>query len=134
MTRTITSKAPGSGTSISSSWKASVGSPRRSSRMTQAVMVGGSSPSSVGTSETRLMSIVIGRGRLQPATPPEEHEQDHAGHDQAPEPEPHERREGVDVSDQPSEVLSEEPRHEGQGQEARGDDGELLHGVVRAVG
>ena len=37
----MTSKAPGSGTSISSTWKASMGSPSRSSRMTQAAMVGG---------------------------------------------------------------------------------------------
>ena len=49
MTRTTTSKAPGSGTSISSSWKASVGSPSRSWRMTQAAMVAGSSPGSVST-------------------------------------------------------------------------------------
>ena len=41
ITRTITSNAPGSGTSISSSWNASIGSPWRSSRMTQAAIVRG---------------------------------------------------------------------------------------------
>src|SRR5205085_11968557 len=46
ITRTITSKAPGSGTSISSIWKASFGSPSRSWRITQAVIVAGSSPGS----------------------------------------------------------------------------------------
>ena len=50
ITRTITSKAPGSGTSISSSWKASIGSPSRSWRITQAAIVSGSSPGSVSTS------------------------------------------------------------------------------------
>src|SRR5690349_12240580 len=52
MTRTITSNAPGSGTSISSSWKASTGSPSRSWRMTHAVIVSGSVPGSTPTSVT----------------------------------------------------------------------------------
>src|SRR3954453_18894087 len=59
MTRTMTSKAPGSGTSISSSWKASLGSPKRSSRMTQAVIVSGSVPGSVATVETCVTSTAI---------------------------------------------------------------------------
>src|SRR5215218_3912422 len=72
MTRTMTSKAPGSGTSISSSWKASTGSPSRSSRITQAAMVAGSSPGSVLTSVTSVRSAwamrsssssAVGRGR-----------------------------------------------------------------------
>src|SRR5436305_8085775 len=56
MTRTITSKAPGCGVSISSSWKASTGSPRRSSRITHAVIVSGSVPGSVATVATWLTS------------------------------------------------------------------------------
>src|SRR3954452_13359688 len=64
MTRTITSNAPGSGTSISSSWKASFGSPSRSSRITQAAIVSGSSPGSTPTSETFVTSTAIGGGRL----------------------------------------------------------------------
>src|ERR671916_2507819 len=56
ITRTITSKAPGSGTSICSSWKASIGSPSRSWRMTQAAIVWGSSPGSVLTSVTSVRS------------------------------------------------------------------------------
>src|SRR4051812_6083177 len=130
MTRTITSNAPGSGTSISSSWKASVGSPKRSSRMTQAVMVSGSVPGSVWTSETRLMSRVIRRGSLQPATPPEEGVEERAGDDQAPDAEPPERRWRVDVLNQPCEVHSEEADDKAQRQEDRGDDRELLHDVV----
>src|SRR5829696_5242360 len=72
MTRTMTSKAPGSGTSISSSWKASTGSPSRSSRITQAAMVAGSSPGSVLTPVTSVRSAwamrsssssAVGRGR-----------------------------------------------------------------------
>src|SRR5271167_1887720 len=57
ITRTITSNAPGSGTSISSTWKASFGSPKRSSRITQAAIVLGSSPGSVLTSDTCCRSI-----------------------------------------------------------------------------
>src|ERR671917_2647795 len=59
MTRTITSSAPGSGTSISSSWKASRGSPKRSSRITQAAMVSGSVPGSTSSSDTLLTSTAI---------------------------------------------------------------------------
>src|SRR4051795_10139004 len=46
MTRTVTSNAAGSGTSISSTWNASTGSPSRSCLMTQAAIVAGSSPGS----------------------------------------------------------------------------------------
>src|SRR5215208_2751118 len=134
MTRTTTSNAPGSGTSISSIWKASTGSPKRSSRITQAVMVSGRIPGSVVTSETRLMSTVIGRGSLQPASLLEEREQDGAGDDQAAHPDAPEGHCGVDPLDQPSEVLSEEPGDEGQRQEDGGDDRQLLHDRVEAVG
>src|SRR3954452_17223726 len=57
MTRTITSKALGSGTSISSIWKASFGSPSRSSRMTQAAIVSGSVPGSTFTSVTSRVAM-----------------------------------------------------------------------------
>ena len=56
ITRTITSKAPGRGTSISSSWKASVGSPSRSARMTHAAIVEGSSPGSTSSWAIWLVS------------------------------------------------------------------------------
>src|SRR5919109_1730001 len=62
ITRTITSNAPGSGTSISSSWKASLGSPSRSRRITQAAIVFGSSPgstSSFETSDTSTATILL---------------------------------------------------------------------------
>ena len=48
----MTSNAPGSGTSISSTWNASTGSPSRSWRMTHAAIVSGSSPGSVSTFAT----------------------------------------------------------------------------------
>ncbi len=56
ITRTTTSNAPGCGVSISSSWNASTGSPRRSSRITHAVIVSGSVPGSVATLATWLTS------------------------------------------------------------------------------
>ena len=59
ITRTVTSKAPGSGVSISSSWNASSGSPSRSWRMTHAAIVGGSSPGSASILETWLVSTAI---------------------------------------------------------------------------
>src|SRR3954451_23636392 len=57
MTRTMTSKAPGSGTSISSIWKASLGSPSRSSRITQAAIFSGSVPGSTFTSVTSRVAM-----------------------------------------------------------------------------
>src|SRR3954453_8375373 len=56
MTRTTTSKAPGSGVGISSSRNASSGSPKRSSRITKAAMVGGRSPGSASNRATWLTS------------------------------------------------------------------------------
>src|SRR3954454_5901248 len=56
MTRTTTSKAPGSGTSISSTWKASLGSPSRSWRITQAAIFSGSSPGSTSSLDTSAIS------------------------------------------------------------------------------
>src|SRR5882724_4848173 len=52
----MTSKAPGSGTSICSSWKASLGSPSRSWRITQAAIVSGSSPGSTSNFASALVS------------------------------------------------------------------------------
>src|SRR4051794_41770780 len=97
-------------------------------------MVAGRIPGSVVTSETPLMSTVIGRGSLQPASLLEEREQDGAGDDQAAHPDAPEGHCGVDPLDQPSEVLSEEPGDEGQRQEDGGDDRELLHDRVEAGG
>src|SRR5215210_7736824 len=57
ITRTVTLNAPGSGTSISSSWKASSGSPWRSSRITQAAIEAGSSPGSTSSCATCFVSI-----------------------------------------------------------------------------
>ena len=56
ITRTITSNAAGRGTAISSSWKASVGSPSRSARMTHAAIVAGSSPGSTSSWAIWLVS------------------------------------------------------------------------------
>src|SRR6201999_2157670 len=56
ITRTMTSKAPGSGTSICSSWKASFGSPSRSCRITQAAIVSGSVPGSTSSWVRLLVS------------------------------------------------------------------------------
>src|SRR5215217_6561543 len=64
ITRTTTSNAPGSGTSISSSWKASLGSPSRSSRITQAAIVFGSSPGSTSSADTFVTSTAMRAGRL----------------------------------------------------------------------
>src|SRR3954468_8509305 len=53
----MTSNAPGSGTSISSIWKASFGSPSRSSRITHAAIVSGSVPGSTFTSVTSRVAM-----------------------------------------------------------------------------
>src|ERR687887_2260537 len=67
MTRTMTSKAPGSGTSISSTWKASSGSPSRSWRMTHAAIVAGSSPGWASTFATCDRSTAISGTAPSPA-------------------------------------------------------------------
>src|SRR3954470_20003964 len=124
MTRTMTSNAAGSGTSISSSWKASLGSPSRSARITQAAIVSGSSPGSVSTRDTcvkstatgfRPRSSLVGRARMLPAelfarliaahVQVRDHDRcDHAADAQSPE-----RQWGRDVPHQIAEVLPEEP-------------------------
>src|SRR3954452_14969996 len=53
----MTSNAPGCGTSISSIWNASTGSPSRSSRMTQAAILSGSVPGSTVTSVTSRVAM-----------------------------------------------------------------------------
>src|SRR4051812_8479166 len=82
ITRTITSNAPGVGTSISSSWKASVGSPSRSARMTQAAIVGGSSPGSTSSWAIWLVSTDMDKpyGLSEPvvALDPEQCEENHS--------------------------------------------------------
>src|SRR4029079_15716005 len=59
ITLTTTSKAPGSGTSICSSWKASVGSPSRSWRITQAAIASGRVPGSTSSVAIVLVSTAI---------------------------------------------------------------------------
>src|SRR5437764_5923400 len=132
MTRTMTSNAPGSGTSISSSWKASFGSPSRSSRMTQAAIVLGSSPGSVSTRDTCVTSTAtvpgprsffVGRARMLPAElfarliPTHVQVRGDRGAQHAADPQQPERADAVDVSDEPAEVLAEEARQERQRQE-----------------
>src|SRR3954453_5968096 len=87
MTRTIPSNAPGSGTSISSTWKASIGSPSRSWRITQAAIVAGSSPGSVSTWETWVKSTAtcsfLARSGARDITgPPADQPAAAEGHDQ----------------------------------------------------
>src|SRR6187551_609553 len=64
ITRTMTSKAPGSGTSICSSWKASLGSPSRSWRITHAAIVSGSVPGSTSNFATALVSTAKTRSSV----------------------------------------------------------------------
>src|SRR5690348_16801707 len=139
MTRTMTSNAPGSGTSISSSWKASFGSPSRSSRMTQAAIVLGSSPGSVSIRDTcvkstatgfRPRSSFVGRARMLPAElfarliTTHVRVGDHHGEEHAADAQPPEHARRLDVVDHPAEVLAEEAGQEGERQEDRGDHGQ----------
>src|SRR4051794_22999135 len=159
ITRTVTSKAPGSGTGISSSWKASNGSPWRSSRITHAAMGGGSSPGSTSSCATCFVSIattapdsgarmLVGGGRFRvkgggkghrPSEPvlaldPEHGADDHGGDDEAPHAVDEEGVAGVDVAHQPAEVLAEEAGHERPGQEERAADRQPRRHGVQAVG
>src|SRR4051794_1352533 len=146
MTRTMTSKACGSGTSISSTWKASLGSPSRSWRMTQAAMVSGSSPGSVSTWETWVKSTAtcsfLARSGARDITcppseqpgAPEDHEHEQQGHERAADAVDQERRQRVDVVDHPAEVLAEEADDEGQRQEDRRQHGQARDDLVQAVG
>src|SRR3954466_5106813 len=138
ITRTVTSKAPGSGVSISSSWNASMGSPSRSSRMTHAAMVGGSSPGSASIWETWLastatvsgtfLSRVRGCGMLPtpsvlPALEPvaaldkKEDGEGEGGHGQGSHAVEQEVPAGVDGVHEPAEVLAEETGHQRPDQE-----------------
>src|SRR5213596_249570 len=98
ITRTTTSNAPGSGTAISSSWKASVGSPSRSARMTHAAIVAGSSPGSTSSVAIWLVSTDMAKPYLEPVVSfdPEECEEDHARDDQPAEAEHEEGVRGLD--------------------------------------
>src|SRR5689334_7455859 len=138
ITRTITSNAPGLGTAISSSWKASVGSPSRSARMTHAAIVSGSSPGSTSSWAIWLVSTDMAKpyGVSEPvvALDPEECEQDHSGDDQGADAEDQEIVLRVDVVDQPAEVLPEEAGHDGPDDEDRAADREAGRDRVEAVG
>ena len=59
LTRSIDDPLKFQQTSICSSWKASVGSPSRSWRITQAAIVAGSSPGSTSNFATALVSTAI---------------------------------------------------------------------------
>src|SRR5215211_3236608 len=154
MTRTVTSKAPGSGTSISSSWKASSGSPWRSSRITHAAMVGGSSPGSTSSCATCFVSIATsapGSGgrmvpaaalRLRVASPalepvlaldPEDGADENRRHHEAADAVDQEGVARVDVSHEPAEVLAEEAGHQGPREEERAADREPRRHRVEAV-
>src|SRR5215211_688192 len=147
MTRTMTSNAAGSGTSISSSWKASLGSPSRSARITQAAIVLGSSPGSVSMCDTcvkstatgfRPRSSFVGRARMLPAQlfprliathvrGGDEDRQQHPADAESPE-----RPGGRDVVDHPAEVLAEEAGQERQRQEDGRDDRQAGRELVHA--
>src|SRR5215208_6219394 len=118
----MTSMAPGSGTSICSIWKASRGSPKRSSRITQASMVAGMAGDPTVGSE--------------PVAPlhPEQREQHHSRDDEASDAEHEEVPEAADVVHQPAEVLAEEAGDERPDDEQRADDGEPRGRRVEAVG
>src|SRR3954454_17592677 len=156
MTRTITSNAPGSGTSISSTWKASIGSPSRSWRMTHAAMVAGSSPGWVSTCATWVRSTAITDSapcwRLSCSRPagvgadgtllavavqvtrPAQPRPDHRGrHDHAPDAEHEEANERVDVADEPAEVLAEEADDERERDDDRREHGQPGGDLVEAV-
>src|SRR5881397_823683 len=145
ITRTMTSKAPGSGTSISSTWKACSGSPSRSGRMTHAAIVAGSSPGSVSTWEIWLRSTAtcsflarfggrdLTRGRQEPG-PPEPDDHADQRHDRAGDSPHREGGERPDAVGHPLEVLAEEPHHVGQRQEDRRDHRQPGDDLVEAVG
>src|SRR3954451_14203932 len=105
ITRTITSNAAGFGTAISSSWKASVGSPSRSARMTQAALVSGSSPGSTSSWAIWLVSTDMAKpyGLSEPvvALGPEQCEQHHSRDQERADAEDQEVVPGVDVLHQP---------------------------------
>src|SRR3954447_22048756 len=139
ITRTVTSNAPGSGTSISSSWKASVGSPSRSARMTQAAIVGGSSPGSTSSWAIWLVSTDMRPepiGRSEPVVPldPEQCEQDHSRDQEAADAQEEEGVEALHVVDQPAEVLAEEARDQCPDDEQRAGDGDPGGHRVQPVG
>src|SRR3954447_26560134 len=135
MTRTQTSKAPGSGISISSIWNASTGSPSRSWRMTQAAIVAGISPGSVSTVAMRSMSTAIGPGTLLTHPGPAEPDDEGGDRDEFDrKAEDQEVPEGVDVPHQPAEVLAEEPGQEGQRQEDRADHGQPRDPLIQPIG
>src|SRR5215210_1717352 len=143
ITRTVTSKAPGSGTSISSTWNASSGSPWRSSRITHAAIVGGSSPGSTSSWATCFVSIATdspdsGRAEDMPSEPvlaldPEQRADQQRRDDQRADPVDQEVVLRVDVVHQPAEVLAEEPRHERPHEEERAADRQPRRDRVQPV-
>src|SRR3954453_10528824 len=113
--------APGSGTSICSIWKASRGSPSRSSRITQASMVAG-----------MARDPTVGSEPVAPLDP-EEREQDHSGQQEGSDAEQQEVAAALDVIDEPLEVLAEEPGDERPQDEQRAEDRDPRGDGVQAV-
>src|SRR4051812_2957505 len=156
ITRTITSNAPGSGTSICSTWKASSGSPSRSWRMTHAAIVGGSSPGSASTCATWVRSTAIrfplpagallmspprrvgADGTLlavavQVTRPPEPQPEHEHGADGPADPPDEKRGQRVDVVDEPAEVLPEEAGDDRKRHEDRREHAHPRRDLVEAV-
>src|SRR6185436_14945239 len=132
------SNAPGVGTSISSSWKASVGSPSRSARMTQAAIVEGSSPGSTSSWAIWLVSTDMDKpyALSEPvvALDPEQCEENHSRERERPDAEDQEVRLRVDVLHQPAEILSEEAGDDGVDDEDRAADRQPRGDGVEPVG
>src|SRR3954463_9032602 len=142
MTRTVTSKAPGSGTSISSSWKASSGSPRRSPRITPPALGGGGPPGSPSSCATCFVSIATAApdsgGRMVELEPvlaldPEDGPDDNCRHHETAHAVDQEGVAAVDVAHEPAEVLAEEAGHQGPREEERAADREPRRHRVEAV-
>src|ERR1700730_17960289 len=77
-------------------------------------------------------SFTVFRTTLEIPTAAEPGVQEHARDRESADPVDEKRPQGADVPDEPGEVLAEEPGDERQGKEDRGDQGQLLRGLVLA--
>src|SRR5688572_26679420 len=131
--------APGSGTSISSIWKASRGWPKRSSRITQAAIVSGSSPGSVEIWATSAASTGMERdpiGGSEPVAPfvPQQDGEDRRRDHERADAEDEEVGARLHVADEPGEVLAEEAGDQRPHHEERRDHAQPRGGAVQALG
>src|SRR5438045_1097449 len=97
----------------------------------------GASTTRLGKSMPPRVQGVLSEGTrksLEPAFAPEVDRQEQARNGQAANSEDPKDPRRSDVPDEPGEVLPEEAGEEREGQEDRGDDRELLHHLVLAVG